>query len=179
MNRILIPLLIVLWSLLYSWFWNCERKPHCSTGEYDSSNTAIVAPAEPEVEVEEPTPITEDEAAEELLFEPLEVYFESAKSSITHTEEIDNFLSTAKKYLAAHPDKKLSIVGHTDSDGTDATNDRLSLVRANLLKDFLVKDGFNADQLITSGKGERMPLASNDTPEGKAKNRRATVKLAE
>ncbi|AWV98089.1 OmpA family protein [Arcticibacterium luteifluviistationis] len=178
MNRILIPLLIVLWSLLYSWFWNCERKPHCSTGEYDGNNMAVIAPAEPEVEVVEPAPITEEAAAEELLFEPLDVYFETAKSSITHTEEIDNFLSTAKKYLAAHPDKKLSIVGHTDSDGTDVTNDRLSLVRANLLKDFLVKDGFNANQLITSGKGEMMPLASNDTPEGKAKNRRATVKLA-
>ncbi|WP_341226000.1 OmpA family protein [uncultured Arcticibacterium sp.] len=179
MNRILIPLLIVLWSLLYSWFWNCERKPHCSTGEYDGDNMAVIAPAEPEVEVVEPAPILEDAAAEELLFEPLDVYFESAKSSITRTEELDNFLATAKKYLAAHPDRKLNIVGHSDSDGTDVTNDRLSLERANLLKNLLIQDGFTAGQLITSGMGEKAPIASNDTPEGKAKNRRATVRLAD
>lgn len=179
MNRILIPLLIVLWSLLYSWFWNCERKPHCSSGEYDGNNAAVITQAEPAVEVVEPAPITEEAAAEELLFEPLDVYFESAKASIIHTEEIDNFLATAKEYLAAHPDRKLSIVGHTDSDGTDATNNRLSLDRANLLKNFLVQDGFTAGQLITSGMGEKAPVASNESPEGKAKNRRATVRLAD
>ena len=187
MNRILIPILILLWSLLYSWFWNCERKPHCSEGTYGGDGAAMTAPiTEPEVstidadvaldtvEVE----LTEAET-EELLFTPLDVYFESAKAGIPRNAEIDNFLKNAKSYLAAHADKKLSIVGHTDSDGSEATNQRLSVSRASQVKDLLVAEGFSGDQLVVSGKGESEPKASNDTPEGKAQNRRVTVRLME
>lgn len=177
MNRILIPLLILLWSLLYSWFWNCERRPHCAGGEY-VSNTVVAPPQE--VKIVEPDTMTVAKTAEEeLLFMPLDVYFETAKSSIANTQEIDNFLTIAKEYLVAHPDQKLSIVGHTDNDGTDATNDPLSLKRANLVKDFLVQNGFSSSQMTTSGMGKREPIAANDTPEGRAKNRRVTIRLAE
>jgi OOP family OmpA-OmpF porin len=186
MNRFLIPLLILLGSLLYSWFWNCQRRPHCSNGEYaieenmgavaDESETMITeADGASEMAPEEMTEAEE----EELLFTPLDVYFETAKNGITKNAEIDNFLNTAKKYLAAHPDKKLSLVGHTDSDGSDSTNDPLSVKRANAVKQMLVSEGFDANQMVTSGRGEREPIASNDTPEGKAKNRRVTVRLME
>jgi outer membrane protein OmpA-like peptidoglycan-associated protein len=172
MNRILLPVLILLWSLLYSWFWNCERKPYCSVGDYDGQNSAIVAPAIDDnadaiVEQTE-TEVRTEAQEEELLFKPLDIYFETAQSEIGQSPEIIDFISTAKKYLAAHPDKQLSIVGHTDSDGTDATNERLSVKRANLLKEHLVSDGFSASQLVVTGKGESEPIASNDTPEGRA-----------
>ncbi len=183
MNKFLIPLLILLWSLLYSWFWNCERRPHCDAGSYDAN--AIVAPAVVEEEANidamtdaEPVEMTEKEE-EKLLFTPLDVYFESAKAGINRSTEIDNFLETAKKYLAARPDKKLSLVGHSDSDGTPTTNNRVSANRANSVKNMLIADGFNSSQLITSSMGEDSPIASNDTPEGKAKNRRVTIRLAE
>lgn len=184
MNRILIPILILLWSLIYSWFWNCERKPYCSDGAYGSNeNTAMIAPAiTPEVSAMDTDTVevelTEAEA-EELLFTPLDVYFETAKAGIARSAEIDNFLSNAKKYLAIHTDKKLSIVGHSDSDGSEVTNQRLSVSRANVIKNLLVADGFNASQLEVSGKGESEPKASNDTPEGRAQNRRVTVRLME
>ena len=187
MNRILLPVLILLWSLLYSWFWNCQRKPHCSVGEYDGHSSAVIAPIENDASVEDNSSAmvesTEDDEekveVEKLLFTPLDVYFETAQVGISRTPEIDNFLNTAKKYLEANPNKKLSVVGHTDNDGTHATNDPLSVKRANLLKDMLIQEGFNESQLVISGKGEREPIASNDTPEGRAKNRRATVRLAE
>ncbi|MGR3810488.1 OmpA family protein [Jiulongibacter sp. NS-SX5] len=195
MNRFLIPLLILLGSLLYSWFWNCNRRPHCASGEYTTEQTTGIADAgansdadmnagaidmdgDADAATDGEIEMTEAEE-EELLFTPLDVYFETAKNGITHTAEIDNFLATAKKYLAAHPDKKLSLVGHTDSDGTHATNDPLSVKRANTVRDMLVAEGFSAGQLVTSGKGEREPIASNDTPEGRAKNRRVTVRLME
>ena len=171
MNRILIPILILLWSFLYSWFWNCVRKPECS-GQIEIP--AVSAPA-----IMEPAPEPEMTKEEELLFEPLDVYFETAKAGISRNAEIENFLSTAKKYLEAHPDKKLSLVGHSDSDGSDLTNQRLSEQRAQTVKNLLVNEGFPADQLMTSGKGESEPKASNDTPEGRAQNRRVTIRLME
>lgn len=63
---------------------------------------------------------------EKVLFEPLDVYFQSGKSSINKTEEIDTWLTTAKAYLEKNPNEKLSVTGHTDSDGDDASNLALS-----------------------------------------------------
>ncbi len=174
MNRLLVPLLILLGSLLYSWFWNCTRKPHCS------AEIPAVEAVAPPVEVAPgpvDTPAVAMTAEEELLFAPLDVYFETNKSSINRSTEIDNWLSTAKKYLEAHPDKKLSVTGHTDSDGSDSANQSLSASRAEKVKSILVDEGFNAENLETDGKGEAEPIASNDTPEGKAQNRRVSIRL--
>lgn len=173
MNRFLIPLLILLGSFLYSWFWNCNenRRPTCN-----AEIAAVEAIATPPLVVEEPV-VEELTEEEELLFTPLDVYFEVNKLSIDRSEEVNNFLSTAKTYLAAHPDKKLSVTGHSDSDGQDAPNQILSERRAQQVKDLLVADGFSADQLVPDGKGETEPAVPNDSPENKAKNRRVSVRL--
>ncbi len=185
MSRFFVPLLILLGSLLYSWFWNCERKPGCMSGEYavqesDSSSESMAPAAEMPVAVE---PDAEEEMTEaeeeELLFKPLDIYFQTANSDISRTPEIENFLATAKRYLAAHPDRKLSLIGHTDSDGSNTTNDRLSLERANVVKQLLVSEGFSENQLVTTGRGEREPKGPNDSPEGKALNRRVTIGLTQ
>lgn len=67
--------------------------------------------------------------------------------------------------------------GHTDSIGTDAYNDKLSIRRANAVKSYLVKQGVPADQIKIEGKGEREPIATNKTREGRAKNRRVEVRV--
>jgi outer membrane protein OmpA-like peptidoglycan-associated protein len=68
---------------------------------------------------------------------------------------------------------KLEIVGHTDSDGADASNQSLSEARANAVKNALTEVyQIEASRLTSSGKGESVPVADNTTPEGKAKNRR-------
>ncbi len=68
---------------------------------------------------------------------------------------------------------KVKIVGHTDSDGSDADNLTLSKRRAESVKNSLAKDfGIDASRLQTDGKGESQPVASNSTSEGKANNRR-------
>ena len=66
-------------------------------------------------------------------------------------------------------------VGHTDSMGTDEYNQRLSLARAEAVKAYLVNQGVPADRVRTDGKGESEPVATNDTAEGRAKNRRVDV----
>lgn len=76
------------------------------------------------------------------------------------------------------PEYKASIVGHTDSDGTDEFNQKLSEKRANHVKNMLIKEGVAADRLTSSGKGESMPVATNATKEGRAQNRRIEVELS-
>ena len=73
--------------------------------------------------------------------------------------------------------ESLIAVGHTDSVGSDAYNQRLSERRAAAVKNYLVSKGVPADQIIASGRGETQPVADNATREGRAKNRRVEIEI--
>ena len=68
-------------------------------------------------------------------------------------------------------------VGHTDSVGTDAYNQKLSVRRADAVKAYLVSTGIDANRVYTEGKGEAQPVADNKTAEGRAKNRRVEIEV--
>ena len=68
-------------------------------------------------------------------------------------------------------------VGHTDSVGTDAYNQRLSVRRAEAVKAYLVSKGIERNRVYTEGKGEKQPVADNKTAEGRAKNRRVEIEV--
>ena len=68
-------------------------------------------------------------------------------------------------------------VGHTDSIGTDAYNQRLSIRRAEAVKAYLVSRGIEANRVYTEGKGEKQPVADNKTAAGRAKNRRVEIEV--
>jgi outer membrane protein OmpA-like peptidoglycan-associated protein len=74
--------------------------------------------------------------------------------------------------LEANPTMVIEIHGHTDSIGSDAYNQTLSEKRAQSAKDYFVSKGISADRLATKGMGEQDPIATNETPEGRAENRR-------
>lgn len=76
------------------------------------------------------------------------------------------------KMMTDHPELKFSVEGHTDSDGEVAANQKLSEARANAVLDAMVKAGITASRLKSKGLGESKPMSGNDTPEGKAQNRR-------
>ena len=68
-------------------------------------------------------------------------------------------------------------VGHTDSKGTDAYNQKLSIRRSEAVKAYLLDKGIEKNRIYTEGKGESQPVADNSTKEGQAKNRRVEIEV--
>jgi OOP family OmpA-OmpF porin len=68
-------------------------------------------------------------------------------------------------------------IGHADSIGSDAYNQKLSVRRAESVKAYLVSKGIEANRIYTEGKGEKQPVADNKTREGRAKNRRVEIEV--
>lgn len=79
--------------------------------------------------------------------------------------------------LGQQPNMRVRVVGHTDSTGTDAINDPLSLRRAQSVRDYLADRGVAAERIEAVGRGAREPVASNDSADGRAQNRRVEIFL--
>jgi len=108
---------------------------------------------------------------------PLVLYFDTAEASISLTAEQRQKFADISRYLDKVADASCNVVGHTDSAGGAATNLRLGQGRADFAKDYLVRNGIPTGKINATSKGETQPVASNDTDEGKAKNRRTVVTL--
>ncbi len=80
--------------------------------------------------------------------------------------------------LKACPDPKISVVGHTDNSGNDAINGPLSDNRAKSVADYLVSQGVAGDRVTSKGVGSTQPVAPNNTPAGKAQNRRVDITVS-
>jgi OOP family OmpA-OmpF porin len=98
------------------------------------------------------------------------IKFDVAKATLK--PESMGTINYVVKMMQDHPELKFSVEGHTDSDGTDVANQTLSEARAKAVMETLIKSGISADRLTSKGHGESKPMAGNDTPEGKAQNRR-------
>jgi OmpA-OmpF porin, OOP family len=93
-------------------------------------------------------------------------------NSSTVKAESMGTINEISKLLKDNPQLKLEIGGHTDSSGNSNKNLSLSQARSEAVKKMLVDQGIDASRLTAKGYGDTKPLASNDTPEGKAQNRR-------
>ncbi|MFO8058138.1 MAG: OmpA family protein [bacterium] len=106
------------------------------------------------------------------------VYFDFDKATLR--DESKNELSNAIRWLKKHPEIRIEVGGHTDAKGSDSYNIRLSRARAKSVYKYLVREGnINPDRLESTGYGERMPIASNATDEGRQLNRRVEFKIIE
>jgi OOP family OmpA-OmpF porin len=84
-------------------------------------------------------------------------------------------VADAARLLAAHPDVRVAVEGHTDSVGNPEYNQRLSERRARVVADRLIAEGVAPRRLDVRGFGESRPVADNDTEEGRARNRRVEI----
>lgn len=106
-----------------------------------------------------------------------DVRFENNSAELTSGsgEQLDKAVAAMKKY----PDIRVEVQAHSDGSGAASYNQALSEKRAGSVRDYMVSKGIAADRLTAKGYGEDQPIASNDTPEGRAKNRRVELKIIE
>ncbi len=106
----------------------------------------------------------------------LEIYFKNKSAEVD--AQYQPTLSVAAQMLQTNKNFILQVDGHTDSSGSLAANNKVSLTRANIVKDYLINEyKVNPEQVIATGLGPNKPIASNSTANGKAKNKRVTVML--
>ena len=108
---------------------------------------------------------------------PNDVSFDVNSAAIR--PELRSVLDPFANELRGDPNARVAIVGHTDSTGSPAVNNPLSVERATSVRDYLVTRGVPAVQVQTAGRGENEPVASNDTEAGRARNRRVEIYLRE
>ena len=113
-------------------------------------------------------PDLRDEVRRNFQFQS--VYFDPAQAILK--EEYKNYLKKVIQVINGHTDLRLKVIGHTDWDGSDAYNEKLSQKRAETIIQFLESNGLEKDRIEYEYKGEKKPADSNETPEGKRRNRR-------
>ena len=105
------------------------------------------------------------------------VLFDFNKSNVK--PEYYPMLDQVVDLMEKNPNLRLKIQGHTDSVGTEAYNMKLSEERAHAVRDYLMNKGVPSGRIATEGYGLSNPIAPNDTPDGRARNRRGEVRITE
>jgi outer membrane protein OmpA-like peptidoglycan-associated protein len=108
---------------------------------------------------------------------PSDISFDTGRADLK--PELRSVLDRFADGLAEDRSLNVRVVGHTDSTGSDALNDRLSVERADSVRNYLADRGINRARIDTAGRGEREPIADNSTADGRARNRRVEIFLRE
>ncbi|HPV31710.1 MAG TPA: OmpA family protein [Methylotenera sp.] len=108
---------------------------------------------------------------------PSDISFDVGRADIN--PNFRTILDTFAKGLVSNPSSNVTIIGHTDSSGSDAINNPLSLNRAASVRDYIVARGVATNRIAIDGRGSHEPLVANDTSANKAKNRRVEIFVAE
>ncbi|MFA7228702.1 MAG: OmpA family protein [Melioribacteraceae bacterium] len=111
------------------------------------------------------------EVEKELTFDFVHFGFDKSALNKASKKILDNAVEVLSKY----PDAKIKLGGHTDSIGSENYNQKLSVKRANVVRDYLVKKGISDSQIVAEGFGELKPVAPNKTAKDRAQNRRTEI----
>jgi len=121
-----------------------------------------------------PAPIAPVPSSEKVTY-AADAFFDFNKADLKQEAKtkLDDLVSKTKEINL----EVIIAVGHTDSIGGDAYNDKLSVKRAESIKTYLTSKGVEANRVYTEGKGKKQPVADNKTAEGRAKNRRVEIEV--
>jgi outer membrane protein OmpA-like peptidoglycan-associated protein len=108
---------------------------------------------------------------------PSDISFDVGKAEVK--PNFRPILDSFAKGLVSNPASTVRIIGHTDSTGSDAINNPLSVNRAASVRDYLAAQGVTASRVAIDGRGSREPIADNATAAGRAKNRRVEIFVGE
>lgn len=128
---------------------------------------------DPDVEIVRDFGLDKVEVGTKVVLE--NIFFETAKATLK--PESYPQLETVLKFMESNPTMRMEISGHTDNVGSEKLNTRLSQARAESVVDYLVEHGISEDRLDAKGYAFSQPIAPNNTPEGRARNRRVEFKI--
>jgi len=114
---------------------------------------------------------------ERLRGSNITLYFGTNQRDIFLDPEQVKYFDDLKFFLSQQSDASAIVTGHTDDKGSPSGNRRLSRKRAEFVRDFMIDKGIDSDQISHKGAGPDEPLATNDTEEGRAKNRRVEISI--
>lgn len=104
-----------------------------------------------------------------------DMVFDTGSADVKGASAAD--LQQVAKIMNDYPQTRVMVAGHTDSVGSNESNQKLSERRANAVKNLLVNNGVNANRIVAKGYGETQPIASNDTAAGRQQNRRVKITI--
>ena len=176
-----VPLLLIIAAvvLLASGTWYFMRD---STNKKEgASDQLVVSPEQTQVVKNDSQPTAEVNNVESPATQPAPTppvisagFLPGSADPISVDDET---VSDIRKFLSTYPDATITISGYASSEGDPAFNQQLSQKRADAFRDYLVSLGIPANRLSAQGKGITNPTSSNDTPEGRVKNRRVEVEF--
>ena len=105
-----------------------------------------------------------------------QIYFPYNSTNKLNDSVVEKYLDDVATRVKASGEK-VSLTGHTDDRGDDASNLRLGQMRADIVKRYLLSKGVAANKVVATSAGEKSPIATNATKEGRAKNRRTELKI--
>ena len=133
------------------------------------------APAAPMASTPAPAPVAAPAPVSEKVTFAADAFFDFDKSVLKPDGKAK--LNDLASKLQGMNLEVIIAVGHTDSVGTDAYNQKLSVRRSEAVKAYLVSKGIEANRVYTEGKGEKQPVADNKSAAGRAKNRRVEIEV--
>jgi len=108
---------------------------------------------------------------------PLNIYFGNKQYKFNATPELENYANTVREFLKENSDTKVYVIGHSDNGGNESTINRMAKYRSRKVRDFFVREGISLSKIKISHEGASNPIGSNDTEEGRKKNRRVEVRV--
>ncbi len=197
MKRILVALciLLFLWISGSSFWYVCKIRDNCNSGQEitidneQKEETLLID------EPDEADSLMKDSRANSLIPPPAPVdslsiaraymqnvqtktiYFDFAKSETKLSEDDREYLKMLRIYMDNEPGKGIYLTGHSDSKGSPEANMYASGQRALFVSGLLTEAGIREDLIKSKGLGDKEPAESNQSPEGRAKNRRVEITI--
>jgi outer membrane protein OmpA-like peptidoglycan-associated protein len=159
------------WAALSTWLYVCKIKGLC--GEPVTVQTEMVSQTSANADS-----VPQPEVKPQLVIpDNLVIYFDYNVSDFTPDAAINKFFEESNAYLTQNQQARLHITGHADARGTDQYNQELGYRRAQSVQRYLESKGMSSDKIVLESKGEKEPVADNNTDAGRAKNRRTVLTI--
>lgn len=177
--------ILIIWMGGSTYWYVCKIKNHCN----ETSKVITEQLNSPDKIEQEDLPETDtlDKRSNEKKIEDLKkdilsgyIVYNFPENSIEKENieaSFDEFTNNLKIYLEENKSEKIEIIGHTDDVGSKSANVKFGMKRALFIKKMLEKKGIEENRMVLSSKGKKEPISSNDTEEGRKKNRRVVIKL--